>query len=97
MSDMTPDLAGLARQREYEAAYQEARRARIANENRLAVLLLCAAGGAGLLGLRWVVRRRQKIAAEAINALGAVEAQRRKAAKAIRGVVDSVNEAADKR
>lgn len=97
MSDPTPNLEGIARQREYEAAYQDAQRARVTRENRIALLLVCAAGGAGILGLRWVIRRRDTIAAAALSGLGAVEAKRRKAAKSIQGVVATVKSEADKR
>jgi len=97
MAGPSPNLEGIARQREYAAANAEIERARVADQNRLAVLLLLAAGGAGVFGLRWIIRRRDTIAAGAVSKLATVEATRRKAAKALQGMVETVRSEADKR
>lgn len=58
--------------------------------NRIAIAFYGTLGAVGFAGLYWLIRRRQRIAAGIVGGLGAVEATRRKLAKA-------VSEAADKR
>jgi uncharacterized protein YgbK (DUF1537 family) len=42
----------------YEDAYQESQRQKVADENCLAALLAGGLGVAAILGLRWIIKRR---------------------------------------
>jgi hypothetical protein len=80
-----------------ELDWQLYERRRIAAENRLALLLATGGAAVGGLGLWWLIKRRNAIGASTLRGLGFMEHCRRKIAKSLGGIAESVKGEADKR